>query len=144
VQVTETAESKTAQINRPINLLLVEDNADNRLLIQSYLKKYPIKIDIAENGEIAVAKFKENKYDIVLMDMQMPVMDGYTATSLIRQWEKEQNLPPTPLIALTAYALKEDIEKSINIGCTNHLSKPIKKDKLIQFIFKYIKEEKNE
>lgn len=65
---------------RPLNILLVDDSSDNRLLIQAYLKKTPYKIDVAENGQIAVDKFKSGKYNIVLMDVQMPVMDGYTAT----------------------------------------------------------------
>ena len=72
---------------RPLRILLVEDSEDNRLLILSYLKKTPYQIDIAENGEIAVEKFKSGEYDLVLMDIQMPVMDGYAATKAIRKWE---------------------------------------------------------
>ncbi|MCP4610415.1 MAG: response regulator, partial [Planctomycetes bacterium] len=87
-----------------IRILLVEDNADNRLLIQSFLKKTPYQLDIAENGEIAVEKCKSSEYDIVLMDVQMPVMDGYTATGQIRSWEKGHGLEAMPIIALTAHA----------------------------------------
>ncbi|MBI5748360.1 MAG: response regulator, partial [Nitrospinae bacterium] len=111
----------------PLNILLVEDSRDNRLLIESYLKKTPHKIEIAENGEIAVEKFMSGKYDVVFMDMQMPVMDGYTSTKIIRKWEAEKGAEFTPIIALTAHALKEDEQKSLDAGCTSHLTKPIKK-----------------
>ncbi len=123
----------------PLNILLVEDSRDNRLLIESYLKKTPHKIEIAENGETAVEKFMAAMYDIVLMDMQMPVMDGYTATRIIRKWESEKGMEPAPIIALTAYALKEDEQKSLDAGCTSHLTKPIKKAKLMEAIQEYAK-----
>ncbi len=121
----------------PLRLLLVEDYVHNRIVIQSYLKKTPYKIDIAENGEIGVEKFKSGKYDIVLMDMHMPVMDGYTATREMRKLEREKGTKPTPIIALTAYALKEDTEKSFDAGCNDHLTKPVKKQKLLEIIQKY-------
>lgn len=124
---------------RPLDILLVEDSSDNRLLIQSYLKKTPYKIDIAENGQIAVEKFTSGKYDIVFMDMQMPVMDGCTATKEIRKWEREKGIAPIPIIALTAYALKEETQKSLDAGCNAHLTKPIKKAKLMETIKEYTK-----
>lgn len=128
---------------RPLRILLVEDSEDNRLLIQSYLKKTPYSLDIAENGEIAVEKFKSGKYDLVLMDMQMPVLDGYDATKAIRKWESSEIRIPhsafrgVPIIALTAHATKEDEQKSLDAGCTAHLTKPIKKNILMQAIYKY-------
>ncbi len=122
---------------QPLHILLVEDSQDNRLLIQSFLKKTPYKIDIAENGEIAVDKFTSGKYDLVLMDMQMPVMDGYTATKEIRKWEAKEKVEATPIVALTAYATKDEEQKSLDAGCNAHLSKPIKKVKLQQAIKGY-------
>jgi len=71
------------------------------------------------------------------MDMQMPVMDGYTATREIRQWEKAQARTAVPIIALTAYALKEDEKKSLDAGCTVHMTKPIKKVKLLAALVDY-------
>jgi PAS domain S-box-containing protein len=121
----------------PLHILLVDDSADNRLLIQAYLKRSPHIVEIAENGEIAVNKFMAGKYDLVLMDMQMPIKDGYTATREIRQWEKEQGVIPTPIIALTAYALKEEFDKSLESGCNTHLTKPIKKATLLEAIQQY-------
>ena len=124
---------------RPLRILLVEDSEDNRLLVQTYLKKTPYRVDIAENGEIAVEKFKSGNYDLVLMDIQMPVMDGYTATRAIREWEVERGIKSTPIIALTAHALKGEMQKSIEAGCTAHITKPIKKATLIGAIHEYTK-----
>ncbi len=124
---------KKVEVSIPVlRVLLVEDNPDNRLLVKAFLKKTPIEIEEAENGQIAVDKFTENKYDIVLMDMQMPVMDGYTATRTIRKWETENDKEKTPILALTAYAMKEDRDKTLKAGCTDYLTKPIKKEKLME------------
>ncbi|MGH7232279.1 MAG: response regulator [Nitrospiraceae bacterium] len=122
-----------------LHILLAEDSPDNRLLIQSYLKKTPCRIDIAENGKIALDSFQSGSYDVVLMDMQMPVMDGYTATKCIRQWEQEQRRHTTPIIALTANALHEEVKRSLEAGCTAHLTKPIKKVILMEAIAEHTK-----
>ena len=120
-----------------LRILLVEDSADNCALIRAYLKHLPYRIDIAENGEIAVGKFTLNAYDLVLMDIQMPVMDGYAATMAIRQWEHEQKRPATPIIALTAHALPEDVTRSLKAGCTVHITKPVRKATLLSTISDY-------
>jgi PAS domain S-box-containing protein len=134
--------AEIAEIKHGLNILFVEDSEDNRFLIQAYLKKSPHRLTIAENGEIAVKEFKSDKYDLVLMDMQMPVMDGYTATTMIREWEKEEGIKPTAIIALTAYALKEEVQKCLDAGCDEHLSKPIKKATLLETINKYTRSDK--
>jgi len=120
-----------------LKILLVEDNSDNRLLIKAYLKKLPYEIDEAENGQIAVEKFQTNKYNIVLMDVQMPVMDGHQSTRNIREWERVNEKPATPIISLTAHAIKEEIDKCIEAGCDTHLAKPVKKSTLIDTIKSY-------
>ena len=74
--------------NRRLRILLAEDSPDNRLLIEAYLKKLPYQLDTAENGQVAVEKFVRQHYDLVLMDVRMPVMDGYTAVRIIRDWER--------------------------------------------------------
>ena len=117
-----------------MKILLVEDTEDNRLLIRAFLQKSSVEIDEAENGKIAFEKFKKNVYDLVLMDMQMPVMDGYTATRKIRAWEKRLGTEETPVIALTAYALKGDAEKSLDAGCNTHVAKPVKMDTLVKVL----------
>ena len=117
-----------------LHILLVEDSPDNRTITIAYLQDAPYRIEIAENGAIAYEKFTAGRYDLVLMDRQMPVMDGLTATRAIREWEKANRRPPTPIIALTASALKGDQEKFEAAGCTAFLTKPIKQEVLLQAI----------
>ena len=133
----EVAETIAPEDLTPLSILLVDDNEKNRLLFRSFLKKTPYTVDTAENGKIAVEKFTEGQYDIVLMDIEMPIMDGYTASTRIRQWESENQQKETPVIALTAHALKEHIQKSLDAGCTTHLTKPIKKKDLLIAIEKH-------
>ncbi len=130
-----------AAAQKSLNILLVEDNEDNRLLISTYLKKTPHRLHMAENGAVAVEAVKAGNFDIVFMDMQMPVMDGYTATREIRQWEKAQARTAVPIIALTAYALKEDEKKSLDAGCTGHMTKPIKKARLLEALAEFAADE---
>ena len=118
-------------------ILLVEDNIDNRMLVEAYLKKTEHRLDIAENGEEAVHKVMGNSYDLVLMDMQMPVKDGYTATKEIREWEKENEKEPLSIIALTAYALEGEVKKALDAGCDAHVPKPVKKNTLLEAIEYY-------
>ncbi|MDH4301208.1 MAG: PAS domain S-box protein [Nitrospira sp.] len=118
-------------------ILLVEDLEDNRDVIALFLKDTPYQLDMAENGTVALQKFQTGAYDLVLMDMQMPVMDGLEATAAIRQWEREQQRRPTPIVALTANAFKEEVDKSLAAGCTAHVTKPIKKKTLLTTITHY-------
>ncbi len=118
-------------------ILLVEDLEDNRDVIALFLKDTPYQLDMAENGTVALQKFQTGAYDLVLMDMQMPVMDGLEATAAIRQWEREQQRRPTPIVALTANAFKEEADKSLAAGCTAHVTKPIKKKTLLTTITHY-------
>jgi CheY-like chemotaxis protein len=122
---------------RPLRILLVEDAEDNRRLICSYLKNHPFRVDIAENGQEALQRYQEAKYDLVLMDVQMPVMDGYTATRAIRAWERVSGRAETPILALTANALQEDLARSQAAGCTDHLTKPIRKAVLLETLEAY-------
>jgi signal transduction histidine kinase/DNA-binding response OmpR family regulator len=117
-----------------LHILLVEDSTDNRTITMAYLQDTPYRVEIAENGAIAVEKFTAGHYDLVLMDRQMPVMDGLTATRAIREWEQANRRPPTPIIALTASALRGDKEEFVAAGCTAYLTKPIKQDVLLQAI----------
>lgn len=139
VKKESTDKNRTATL-KPLNILLVDDSPDNRLLIQAYLKKLPYTINTAENGQEAVVLFKSGQYDIVFMDMQMPVMDGYTATRIIREWEMLNRRSATPIIALTAYALKEDAAQSMAAGCDAHVAKPVKKGILFSIIAEHTKE----
>lgn len=122
------------------NILLVDDSEDNRFLIHLYLKKLNIDITDAENGEIAFNKFKNGNYDLVIMDIQMPVMCGFTSTKLIREYEKKEDLTPTPVLALTAYSFDDGLDKAIRVGFNEYLTKPIEKRQLIKIIEKLLKE----
>lgn len=119
---------------RPCHILLVEDLEDNRDVVALFLKDTPYQLDMAENGAVALQKFQTGRYDLLFMDMQMPVMDGLQATAAIREWERAQQRRPTPIVALTASAFKEEADKSLAAGCTAHLTKPIKKKTLLNAI----------
>lgn len=118
-------------------ILLVDDYENNRSLIINYLKKTDCQIEIAEDGKKAVAKAKSKSFDLILMDMEMPVLDGFQATALIREWEVQEKKTPTPIIALSANALLEDKRRSLEVGCNAYLTKPIKKAVLLQAIIDF-------
>jgi signal transduction histidine kinase/DNA-binding response OmpR family regulator len=124
-----------------VAILLADDSSDNRFLIQAYLKHSGYQLDLAETGRVAVEMYQARRYDLVLMDVQMPVMDGHTATKMIRDWEKQSNISPIPIIALTAHAYQEEMQKSLAAGCSDHLTKPIKKNTLLNAIQKWIKQD---
>jgi PAS domain S-box-containing protein len=117
-----------------LRILLAEDSPDNCLITVAYLEGTPYQVEVAETGAIACEMFAVGHYDIVLMDRQMPVMDGLTATRTIRQWEQANGQPPTPILALTASALKGDREKCLAAGCTAFLTKPIRQEVLLRAI----------
>ncbi|HJT88957.1 MAG TPA: ATP-binding protein [Bryobacteraceae bacterium] len=122
-----------------LHLLLAEDSEDNVILIQSYLKDSGCRLEVASNGEEAVRKFSEERFDLVLMDMQMPVLDGYAAAARIRSWERAHSVPAVPILALTASALPEEQERSRQAGCSAHLSKPIRMQALLAAIERHTK-----
>ncbi|HZC45824.1 MAG TPA: PAS domain S-box protein, partial [Candidatus Acidoferrum sp.] len=121
-------------IDRPLSILLADDSPDNRLLISAYLKKSRYVLDEVENGQMAVDRFMTRAYDVVLMDIQMPVLDGYSAVAIIRTWETANERRRTPIIALTASALESDVRHASEVGCDLHVSKPVKKSTLLKAI----------
>ena len=123
----QPAAPTAASASRPLHILFAEDSSDNRLLITAYFKNLPYQVETAENGKVAVDKFVHDRYDLVLMDMQMPVMDGYAAVRLIRAWEREHRLAATPVLALTASTLDDDIARALDAGCDRHITKPVRK-----------------
>lgn len=118
----------------PLRILLTEDSPDNCTITLAYLEGTPYTIDVAENGAVACEMFRAGKYDLVLMDRQMPIMDGLAATRNIRAWEDLNGCTPIPIIALTASALKSDREMCLAAGCTAFLTKPIRQSVLLQAI----------
>ena len=119
-------------------ILLAEDNRANQLFMEVLLKKMGIEFDIAEDGEKAVKMFKESNYDAVLMDENMPNMNGIEATRQILEYEKLSNIKHTPIIALTANALKGDREKFLQAGMDEYLTKPLNKRKLSEVLNKFL------
>ncbi len=117
---------------RSLRILLADDSEENRFLIRGYLKDSGSTIDEVENGAQAVEQFKQCAYDIVLMDAEMPVLDGYSATREIRANAS------TPILLLTAHAFKEARDRGFAAGCTEHLTKPIKKATLIEAINRFV------
>jgi CheY-like chemotaxis protein len=121
----------------PLSILLAEDSEDNRLLIAAYLRTTPHQLDTAENGRVAVEMFKTKRYDLVLADVNMPVLDGLGAVSAIREWEREQGLDVTPIVTLTGRATPEDRRKALEVGCNGHLTKPLRREMLMQAIAQF-------
>jgi signal transduction histidine kinase/CheY-like chemotaxis protein len=125
--------------DQPLDILLVEDNVFNQKVAIFNLQKFNHRVELAENGKIAIEKFKTQPYDLVLMDVQMPVMDGYEATRTIRALEREKSRQTgieihTPIVAMTANAMKDDEEKAFDSGMDAHLAKPFSAEKLIGII----------
>jgi PAS domain S-box-containing protein len=116
-----------------LRILVVDDSDDNRTLMRAYLKMTPHHVEFAENGEEAFQRVQRGPdFDLILMDIQMPVMDGHSATRAIRAWEREQGREPVRIFALSAYAMAEEIRASLEAGCDDHLTKPIKKSVLLE------------
>ena len=121
-----SASSFESQDLNGLKILLAEDSNDNQLLLRRILEKRNAKVDLASNGEEALRKAKDGAYDVVLMDLQMPIMDGFAATQALRASGYD-----IPIIALTAHATKEDREKCLAIGCNDHLTKPVNVESLL-------------
>ncbi|HPI40658.1 MAG TPA: ATP-binding protein, partial [Pseudobdellovibrionaceae bacterium] len=115
-------------------ILVVEDSEDNRLLIQLYLLKSGALVDFATNGQEGVNKALTKNFDAVLMDIQMPIMDGFTATQILRK-----SGFTLPIIALSAYAMKEDQDKSLQMGCSDYLSKPVDRFQLLNLLEQHVR-----
>ena len=131
----ETASLASVALERQVDglrILLADDSSDNRFLILSYLKDAYCSIEVAKNGQEAVDRFRTGRYDVVLMDVEMPVMDGFEATSEIRRLEKETSAPATPVVALTAHAFVEMQDKWRKAGFSAYLIKPLRKSTLIE------------
>lgn len=122
-------------------VLLVEDNPVNLLVAQRLIQLSSFDFVSAENGEVALELLQQQSFDMVLMDCQMPVMDGYTATQAWRAIEKAKGLPHMPIIAMTANAMAEDRQKCLDAGMDDYLSKPVDRKLMQQVMMKWLKKE---
>jgi len=121
----------------PLRVLVVEDDIDNRELVKAYLEPTPHVVNYVENGQEAINMYLKKQYDVVLMDVQMPVMDGHKATSEIRRIEAEKNVSiPIEIHGLSANAFTEDVEKAKACGFSGYLTKPIRKNTLLNLLSK--------
>ncbi len=125
---------------RELRILAADDSVHNRALLQACLHAPHYRVEMVTNGAEVVEKVREGRYDVVLMDMQMPVMDGYAATRAIREWERGHRRAPIPIIALTAHALSGDRDKCLEAGCTAYLAKPLKMEVLLATIAEHTRD----
>jgi len=132
-----SAGADQAAYQKPRRILIAEDSSDNQLLMQLYLKGTPHLLTFVEHGQEALDMLNSAEFDIVLMDLQMPVMDGLTATRRIREIEKKQSRLAVPILALSANARPQDLRMSLEAGCNAHLSKPISKKRLLEALDQY-------
>ena len=145
-QVADGEESRSSE--RPANeepallsgrVLVVEDNVVNRVVIESMLTKFGVSVTLAYDGQQALDAITQGDFpDLVLMDLNMPVVDGYGATEQIRLWERDNNRPRLPIIALTANAYEEDRQHCLAVGMDDFLTKPVVLDALQSALYKWL------
>jgi CheY-like chemotaxis protein len=138
-------DAKTAPASRAVvtataaismNILLAEDNQVNQLVMQRLLTKRGHRVTVAANGRIACELTRQQNFDLVFMDVQMPEMDGFEATIEIRRWQNEQHVH-TPIVALTAHAMSGDQERCLSAGMDNYMTKPISPTELDEMLRRY-------
>jgi PAS domain S-box-containing protein len=122
----------------PARILVVEDTEDNRILLAHYLKGEPLEAVFAGSGFEALDLIRGNReFDLILMDIDLPGLDGYATTVLIREWEAQRGAPPTPIVALSAHAMAESVRASLDAGCAAHVAKPVDRATLLRAIRRY-------
>lgn len=128
------------RVSHKVRILIVEDNDLNAKFAEIILKKYNVKVDFATNGKNAVEKFLKNDYDLILMDIQMPLMNGIETTAEIRKYEKQLSVKkPIIIIAVTAFALEHDREYCLKSGMDDYITKPYKPSQLLNAIQRHFK-----
>ena len=134
MQSDDIIELTTRLSRKPISILIADDSECNQDLFALYFKNTSCTLDFADNGSQAVDKFKTTRYDIVLMDILMPVMDGLTAIREIRSFERDNDRTPVPVLAVTASSFEEDRQQALDAGCTGFLTKPIRKNRILECV----------
>lgn len=127
-------EMSAQSTDKEIRVLLVEDFLPNALVAKTYLEQFGFQYDLVESGHEALEKLQNTAYDVILMDVQMPGLNGYETTKAIREREKEKAMPPVKIIGMTAHALVDDREKCLEAGMDDYISKPYHPDKLKSLI----------
>ena len=130
VDTQESAEALSETSIRPLKILLAEDGKTNQILARKLLEKWGHQVQIAENGQLAIEAWQAHAFDLILMDIAMPVMDGLEATQRIRELESVSSVPRIPIVAVTAHALKGDRERCLEAGLDDYLPKPFRKSEV--------------
>ncbi len=141
VEVIEKPNSKIETFKfaeNPSKILIVEDTEEIQFIIGEFFKKTNFQLTYAVNGKEAVEYFKKESFSLILMDLQMPVMNGYEATREIRRLEKINNKSKTPIVAVTAYTTKTDLDMAMSAGCDGYITKPFSKSKLLSSVEFYL------
>jgi len=141
--VIEHATKIRLQDQAPLRILAADDNEDNRFILQAFFNGTPHQVELVDDGSVALEKLKNGTYDVALMDMHMPEMDGLEATRALREWEIKTGKPRTLVFALTANAFREDREKCRAAGCDLHLIKPITKETLFSVLAQHVRPREN-
>ena len=139
ISQNRTDNNQNESSNIKLNFLIAEDDEINRIVVSSLLEHPRVNITFAKNGDEAITIFKVKKFDMVFMDVSMPVMDGITATRLIRKHEVDNALERTPIICLTAHSMIGDKEKFLEVGMDDYVSKPVQKHQLLKIISLWVK-----
>ena len=137
-ETLEESLAATPEMKSGGRVLVAEDVEENQLLIEAFFKGTNVDLEFVENGALALAQRKEKKYDMILMDMNMPIMDGYESIRLIRRWEEESKVPGISIVGLSAYATEQDKARCLAAGANDYMTKPIKKTKLNALVEKYL------
>jgi CheY-like chemotaxis protein len=129
----EPVGSDTTQLSEPMHILVVDDTPANQKVVQAILRKRGHSVTLATNGRDAIDKIATGSFAVVLMDVQMPTLDGYQATKTIRKFG-DAKIANTPIIALTAHAMRGDADKCLEVGMNGYISKPINLVQLIELV----------
>lgn len=145
-RLTELAEAggQALALRRGARILLVEDNEINQEVASRLMERMGMRVTLAENGLDALNICRAKKFDIIFMDIQMPVMDGLEAARRLREQEADQSARPTPIVAMTAHAMQEDRDKSLAAGMDDHITKPIEPQVLAQTLIKWVQPREQE
>lgn len=128
----------TEEHTEPVKILVAEDNEANQFLIKAITKNMEWEITMVDDGEQAVDAYNKDTFDLIMMDIQMPILNGYEATKIIRTIEEEKGIH-TPIIALTAYAMKSDKDNCIDAGMDDYISKPFKRQQFLDMVSETLK-----
>ncbi|MBM3285369.1 MAG: response regulator, partial [Candidatus Aminicenantes bacterium] len=131
-------DSSRPEFKKPLRILLAEDNRVNQMVIVHLLKKHGHEVTVAANGQDVLAALEKDRFDLILMDVQMPTMDGYEATDMIRKREGKKGRH-IPIIAMTAHAMKGDRERCLQAGMDDYIPKPLRLDQLLEKIDRVVR-----